>query len=437
MFKSYREILSIPGALKFSAAGVLARFPMSLVGISQILMISALYGSYTLAGQVSAVNIVAYAVAAPVLARLVDRYGQSKVMLPSVITSVLGIVGVMVVAFMRGPAILLYIFTIIAGAFSGSLGAMVRSRWTGVVENASQLHTAYSLESTLDEVVFMVGPILATLLTTSVNPIAGLALAVLFALFGGVWFLSQRETEPPALGKDAAADAGGSVMTQPVMISLALVYIGAGAMFGGIDVSVVAFTSEHGVRSASGLLLAVFATGSMLAGLIYGARTWRFPLWKLFVTGVVALSVGVTLVGFTKGVVLMAIMMFITGFGISPTMINVNAMVQRAVPARRLTEGLTCMSTAMNVGVSIGSAIAGRFIDHSGSYGGFHAVIAFAWLMTLVTLLSIPFLRETSRKRKKNHLPTELRSRRLGMGRLWKRKKRRKGDQNNGDTQDK
>lgn len=426
MLNSYRDILTIAGAWKFSLAGLLARFPMSIVGISQILMISTLYGSYTLAGQVSATNVVSYALFAPILARLVDRYGQARIMIPAVTISALGLSGVIVSALLQAPVILLYIFTAIAGAASGSLGSMVRSRWTNVVQTPAQLHTAFSMESTIDEFVYMVGPIIATMLTTGVHPMAGLGLAIVLAMGGGYWFLSQKQTEPPIVDH-TENQPKGSVMKQPVMIALAVVYIGAGAMFGAIDISVVAFTEALGQKPMAGVLLGIFAAGSMLAGILYGARTWRFPLWKLFVAGVFALAVGATLSAFATSLVGVGIILFVTGFSISPTMINVNAMVQRAVPSRRLTEGLTWMSTAMNVGTSMGSAIAGQMVDKSGYKGGFSVVISFAWAMFGVTLISIPFLRETSRKRRA-HLPLELRSRRLGLGRIWKRRPENKFD---------
>lgn len=421
MFKSYREILRIPGALKFSAAGLIARFPMSIVGIAQILMVTTLYGSYDIAGKVAGASVIAYAICAPILAKLVDRFGQSKVMIPSLTVSAAGMVALLVAASLRLDPWWLILATVIAGGASGSLGSLVRSRWTVVVKNNAQMHTAYAMESTLDEVVYMLGPVIATVLTTSVHPLAGLILALALMLCGGYWFLSQRSTEPPVSSSDTTSHSS-SVMALPVMIALAVVYVLAGAVFGAIDMSVVAFTDALNLKQLSGLLLGIFATGSMFAGLLYGARTWHFPLWKLFIAGVFALAVGTTLIAFARTWYGMAVIMLITGFSISPTMINVNAMVQRAVPINRLTEGLTWMSTAMSLGVSLGSASAGTAIDYGGADAGFYLVIAFAWTMVLVTLVSVPALRAASQPRERS-LPRDVRLRRLGLSRVWRRRK--------------
>ncbi|MDO5720412.1 MAG: MFS transporter [Actinomycetaceae bacterium] len=419
MLKTYREILSLPGAFKFSTAGFLARFPMALMGIAQILMVSTLYGSYTLAGQVAAASVIAFAMGAPVLARLVDAFGQARVMIPSLVISGLALIGLIGAAMIHADPLWLYVFTMIGAATSGAMGSMVRSRWSGVVKSAAQLHTAFSMESTLDELVFMTGPVLATVLTTSVHPTAGLMLAVTLLVGGGLWFLSQRDTEPAPTRSTGTSSTSGSVMLQPVMIALALIYVGAGAMFGSIDVATVAFTDEFNQKSLSGVLLGIFAAGSMCAGLLYGARTWRFPLWKLFVAGVLALAVGATIIGFVSTIPLMGLVMFITGFSISPTMINVTSMVQRAVPSHRLTEGLTWMSTAMNIGVSLGAAVAGRTVDHSGSFGGFSVVIVSAWAMVVVTIVAVPVLRAASKPRR-HRLPVQVGSRRLGLDKLWR-----------------
>ncbi|EEH64356.1 transporter, major facilitator family protein [Gleimia coleocanis DSM 15436] len=395
MLKNYSEILSIPGAWQFSVAGLIARFPMSIVGISQILMITALYDSYTLAGQVSASSIIAYAIFAPFLAKLVDRYGQAKVMGPALTICVSSLGALIFSALMHANPLWLYLFTSLAGASSGSLGALVRSRWTQVVQTPAQMHTAYAMESTIDEFVFVVGPVLATVLTTGVSPIAGLALAISFIVIGGSWFLSQKATEPP-VSADHVEGPQPQVIMQPVIIALGAVYMCAGALFGSIDVSVVAFAEELGNVSTSGVLLGIFAGGSMVAGLLYGSRSWRFPLWKLFVGGVLALAVGATLITLATSNLTMGLIMFITGFSISPTMINVNTMVQRTVSERQLTEGLTWMSTFMNIGVSLGAALAGRFVDAVGATGGFNVTVVAAWTMVAITLLAIPVLRKAS-----------------------------------------
>ena len=451
---SYARILSRPGALQFSAAGFLARFPMSMVGISTILTVQSLYGNYTSAGGVSAALVVATAVGAPVLARLVDARGQSRVMLPAVLGSALGMVGMITAAGLRAPLWVLVALAVVAGGLGGSMGSLVRSRWTTVLDSPDDIHTAFSLEAALDEVVFVVGPVAATALCTSAAlPVtSGWVAALCLHLGGGLWLLSQRATEPPAhgpgpasalsrpgrsrdhsagrdqaAGRDRAAGADGrgraagagpgpdataphpgpartatSALRHGAVLAVVAVFLGSGAVFGANDVTAVAFATEQGRPSSSGLVLAAWALGSLSAALVYGSRTWAWPMWRQFLVGVLALALGASTFILAGSVPVLMVLMLVTGMSIAPTVTVGNHIVQAVTPRDQLTEGLTWVGTAMNVGVSLGSLLAGRLVDTHGSRGGYVLVTVFAWLSVLVALATIGVVR---RARVHHHLP--------------------------------
>ncbi len=392
MFHAYREILSIPGALRFSVAGVFARFPMALVGISTILLIKILYGNYALAGAVSAAGVIAFAVGTPILSRMVDTYGQARVMIPALIVSASAMGALTALALLHYPAWTLMVAAAIGGGTSGSMGALVRARWAYVTDKPWQIQAAYSMEAALDELVFVIGPVVATLLSTAVHPAAGIWLAIVLVVAGGLWFLSQKSTEPP-VSKRQRVRGERSVMLNPVMVVLCLSYVGAGALFGANDLAVVAFTEARGVPSLAGVILAIFALGSLFGALVYGSRTWAWPLWKLLAVGVLALTLGVSTFVFATSLPILALIMLITGLAIAPTMTNVATVVQRIMPPTRLTEGLAWTITAMNVGVSIGAALAGPAVDSSGAKGGFLVAIASAWFMTIAMVFGLRTLR--------------------------------------------
>lgn len=397
MLQPYRDVLSRPGALSFSAAAVVARLPISMVGIGIVLMVSGIYGSYGLAGKVSAAFVVAQAVCSPPLARLVDRHGQARVMRPALVVCSLGVVGLVAAAASHAPTIVLYVLAVVAGATLGSFGSLVRARWSHVLGgDTARMHTAYSLESALDELVFIVGPVAATLLATGVHPVAGLVVPVVAMVLGGLWFLGQRSTEPPVSAPGAPRHRG-SVLRAPGMLVLILVFVAMGSIFGATDVSTVAFAEEAGRKGIAGVILAVFAAGSLISGLLYGARQWVRPLSTRFAIGMVALALGVCTFFVASSLWLLAGAMFVTGFAIAPTIINGNALVQALVPPSRLTEGLTWIGTALGIGVSVGSSVAGVRIDAVGSHGGFLVVVLSAAVAVVATLAALPTLRATPR----------------------------------------
>ena len=425
MATSYRTILTHPGARSFTTAGLIARFPMSMVGIATILAVEELYGSYTAAGLVSAANFVAMAVGAPILARCVDRYGQSRVMLPAVLVSSLSLVGLVLAAAMRTHLGVLAALSALAGGLAGSMGSLVRARWTAMLTRPEEVHAAFSLEAALDETAFMIGPVLATALcTTPALPVtSGWIAAMALQTGGGLWFLSQRATEPAphprrrrtarpgrgagerARGPEAAAPTSHRpVLGHGAVASIVVIFLTSGAMFGANDVTVVAFATELGQKSAAGAALAAWAAGSFLAALAYGSRSWGWPLWKQLAAGALALALGAATFTVAPNLAVLSALYALTGLAIAPTITSGNNIIQVTVAPSQLTEGLAWVSTALNIGVSLGSLIAGRVLDASGSRGGYLLVAGFAWVGAAVTAGSLRILR---RARAHSRVPLE------------------------------
>lgn len=396
MLQPYRTILSRPGALAFSGAGVVARLPMSMIAIGIVLMVSGLYDSYALAGQVAAAHVVAHAVCAPQLARLVDRHGQARVMRPAVTFAAVNLAALVAIASVGGPVPLLFLTAALSGAGAGSIGALVRARWSHTLDDPREVHTAYSLESALDELVFVVGPIVVTLLATMVAPQSGLVLPVVAMLVGGLLFLAQRRTEPPTTLHPVS---GGylDVLRSAGMVVLVVVFVGLGTIFGATELATVAFAEQEGRKGAAGLVLAAFALGSLLSGLGYGLRHWSGPLWRRFTVAVLTLAAGVSLFFVVDGLLTLAVVMFVTGFALAPALITGNGLVQELVQPGRLTEGLTWLSTSLGVGVAIGASVGGALTDEHGARGGFLVVAGAAAAAAVATLAGARTLRRGRR----------------------------------------
>lgn len=393
----YAAILSIPGAKRFSGAGAVARLPMSMVGIGILLMLQEIHGSYALGSRVSAVYIVAQAIGSPQIARLVDRHGQSRVMRPMLVATTLSLVALVVCAVTRAPEATLYVFAVLVGGTIGSVGSMVRARWSYLITDKRQLHSAYSFEAAVDEMCFVIGPMLATVLATSVAPAAGLVVPILAVSIGGTWFLSSRATEPPPSPRVAGAHHR-SVLRNAGMVAVIVVFLGMGAIFGAVDVATIAFAEEAGREPLAGVILGIFAAGSLVSGLGYGAKHWLSPLWSRFVIGMLLLAVGVSLFLFVTSLPVLAVVMFVVGFAIAPTLINGNNLVQILVPPAQLTEGLTWVGTALAAGVSLGMSVGGQQIDDGGAHAGFMVVMAAGAFSALMTFAFLPVLRRRSQE---------------------------------------
>ncbi len=365
MLDSYRRVLARPGALAFSGAALLARLPISMVGLGIVLLVEERTGSYGLAGSVSAVFVLAEAAFAVLHGRWVDHFGQFRVLPVAISVFGAGLALMMLAVERDWPGVLTYLFAGVSGAALPQVGASVRTRWSHLLDDAADKQTAFALEAVLDEVVFVVGPVVVTLLATGWHPVAGLTCALVSGVVGTFAFAAQRRTEPPA-GR-ARSTGRRDPMPWRLVLPLAVVCLTLGALFGAAEVTTVAFAEEQGERWVAGWLLAVWSFGSLVAGLVTGAIVWRSGPEMRLRWGSAAMAVAMAPLMFVQSVPLMAVVLLVGGLAIAPTLIGVMTMVEQGVPSGRLTEGMAILHTGIVAGVAPGAGIAGFVVDESGA----------------------------------------------------------------------
>lgn len=368
MLTIYRDVLSRRGAALFSFTALWSRLPLSMAGLGIVLVVSERTDSYGRAGVLAAVYVLAAAAFGPLQGRLADRLGQARVLWGVGALYAVGLA--LLLASIEGDwsTPLPHLCAALAGLATPQTGSMVRARWTYTITDRTQLNTAFSIEAILDEVVFIVGPVLVTFLTLQVAEASGLLFAGAAALLG-CWALAlQKRTEPPASPhRDGdRVPIGWHVLGPMVAVSVAL-----GIIFGSSEVVVVAFASDHGQRGAAGIVLAVWATGSLIAGIAVGALPQPDSALLRLRRSLTALAVLFAPLGLLPGIPWLAVGMFLAGFMISPTLIAMVNLIEHQVPPERLTEALTWTTTGLSVGVAPGAAVAGAIIDAHGPSAGF------------------------------------------------------------------
>jgi MFS family permease len=364
----YLEIFRLPGTRQFSAACFIGRWPMAMVNLGMILVVSAATGKYAIAGAVSATGSFCYAVTAPQIGRLFDRFGQSRVLRPLIVVYILSSAAFVACAQLRAPLWTLFLTGALFDSSMPALGSLVRSRWSYLLGDSPLLHTAFSFESVADELIFVTGPALVTILATELVPVTGIAVAGALAVTGTLLLLRQRGTEPPPQPR---RQAGGRAISTPGMPVIMAVFIGLGAMFGTIDLSTVAFATEHHHKPLAGLILGTYALGSASGGLWYGARKWRSPLHRRFLITLAGMVVGVAPLWAIPNVPVLFGVIFFCGLSISPTLIGGFSLIERKMRAGLLTEGMSMLSTAIGLGLAAGPPVAGKLIDSHGASWGY------------------------------------------------------------------
>ena len=393
MANHYRELFRTPGATGLVLASSIARLPQAMIGIGIITMLVQQTGVYWLAGAVAGTFTLANALLGPVISRFVDQRGQSRV-LPIVTAFSVVMLLALIFAVHRGaPAALFFVLAALAGTMP-SMPSMIRARWTQLFRGKPQLHTAFSLDTVLTELAYIIGPPLAIGLSVSFFAEAGPLVAVALLAIGVTAFLMQRQTEPKVVVGNRSNT--GSTLLIPGVRTIVLALLAMGAIGGAIDVAVVAFANDQGWPASATFMLAAYALGSLVAGLTFGALRLTLPIEKQFFIGILVTAVTGVLPVFATDVYVLSAMLFIAGISFAPTMVVVMKLGTIIIPASRMTEGLTWMTTGISIGVALGGMLTGPVIDAYGARAGFGVAIGAGVMMMVVVLIGLRTLAAAS-----------------------------------------
>jgi predicted MFS family arabinose efflux permease len=371
----YAEIFRIPRAWRFSLAGIIGRMPMAMFGLGVVLLISAVTGRYGVAGSVAAAGSLGGAFSSPQIARLVDTRGQHRILVPLVLVFVSSVAGLIIAVELDAPDWALFLPGIVGGATMPSLGPMARARWSALLGSSPRLHTAFSLESVADEVCFVLGPAIVTLLATQLHPAAGVASAALLCLAGTLWFASQRSTEPRVRAVAASSRPAHfghrPLLPAPGLAVLIPVYLCLGSMFVAIDLSTVAFAAHAGHKPLAGFILGCYALGSATGGLWYGTRSWKAPAWRRLAITLTMTVAGVCTFWAMPNLLLLTLVIYLCGMTIAPTLIAGFSLLESQALPGRITEAMSWLTTGISVGVALGATAVGFILDAFGARWGY------------------------------------------------------------------
>ncbi|MER5752311.1 MFS transporter [Streptomyces sp. NPDC002088] len=384
----YGQLLRTRGAWTFLLPGFAARQPFAMLTISIVLLVQHTTGSYGAAGAAAAVTGVSMALFAPYSGRLADRYGQRAVLLPGVLVHSFSGLTFTALALAHAPLWALFAAAVPTGASVPQIGPMVRARWGVKLQDSPLMTTAAAFESVTDELTFVFGPLLATALCTAVTPAAGLVTEASLTLVGGLLFAAQRSTQPPVTAEGHARVEHASALRIPGVRVLAVTFLGIGSVFGGMQVSLAAFTESIGEPGLNGVLYGVFAAGNMLSGLVCGAIAWRATPQQRLVVGYTALALTASGLWAAHSILVLAGLGLLVGMCIAPALITGYTLVEGLVPAGARTEAFTWLTGAVALGQAAAVTVAGQLEDRFGNGTGFLVPMG-GTVLALATLLAL------------------------------------------------
>jgi MFS family permease len=388
--RPYLEVLRTPGVPRLLAAAVLGRMPIGMAGLAIVLLVRQTGGSYATAGLVAGCYAVSLGVTAPLLGRLIDRVGQTRVLLGCAAVCAAAFVALAVAAEAGSPA-LLPVLAALGGASLPPVAACLRALWSELLGRGAELQAAFSVEAIVQELIFVVGPPLVALLAAVFAPAAAMVgIAVL--LLAGVGAFAGAPASRAWRPQRRAADWAGPLRSPGIRAVLVCIVVLAAA-FGAVEVAVPAAAEHLGSRTLAGPLLALWAVGSMLGGLAFGGGTGRPPERRL-VGMLLLVAAGIATLALTATRFQLGAGMVAAGLGIAPAIACLYLLVDRLAPAGTVTEAFTWVNSGFGIGIAMGNASGGGVVHRAGPDAVFLLAAAAVVAAALLARVRRPALAE-------------------------------------------
>jgi MFS family permease len=390
-----------PAARPFVCAAT-ARLTLAMIPLGILILVEMERHSYAIAGLVSGAYAIGAALGTPLWGRLMDRFGQIPVLLPTATTSATLLTALTFATTAGAPTAALAALAAGVGLSYPAISPAIRSSFRIVLPDPRSRQVAFALDATSVELAFVFGPLLISVLLLPQVPVLPLLVTAGLLAVGGVGYcltgVARRATpaaQHHASGHDPATAVRGprTALAATGVAGILAVMLMLSIGFGQLDTSMAA-TSDFtlGGSEKVGILFAAIAGGSTLGGLAYGSRTWPFAersaipvLLALF--GLFLAVLGVLLWLDAADLIVLLPVLFLTGLSIAPVLIMQQNLLDRLAPAHRLNEAQAFLSAANTTGAAVGTAVAGLVIDLAGvawSFGGAAIGVLFAAGVALV-----------------------------------------------------
>jgi predicted MFS family arabinose efflux permease len=371
--RRYAAVWRVPGAPTLLVAGIVGRLPIGMTPLALVLLVRGATGSYAAAGAAAAAYGVAAAAAGPLLGRLADRVGPSRVLLATALAYPVAVALVLSAVWLAGSLGWIAAAAVALGAVLPPLTAALRSVWTDLTDpagpHAALRHPALALETTAFEVVFVVGPMLVGGVVALASPGVALAVTAVLAVAGTASVALGRATRAWRPHPDRGHVRGLGPALAPGMPLLLAVAFGLTFAFGVVGVTIPAFALTRSGASGevvAGVLLGLWGVGSVVGGVWFGTRHFAAPLPTQWGWTMTAVAVNMSALLLAPSVPVMAVLLLVGGLTLAPALIVENALIARIAPLGMVNEAYTWVATIGSGGSAAGAAVAGLVLDSPG-----------------------------------------------------------------------
>ncbi|MBO1335502.1 MFS transporter [Streptomyces sp. VRA16 Mangrove soil] len=385
---AYRRVLAVTG-LWLPVVSFLGRLPVAVIQFGSVLLVTRTSGSLATGGTVACALALGQVAMGPFVGRLADRRGQRPVLLVLSLLNSAAIAAYTLGALYGLPLAALVALGILAGATVPGIGPLARARGVALVrrEGADErvVNAVLSLESTMDELSFVLGPALIGVASVITHPAYAFGTAALLVACCGTGFaLHPTAGAVPRSVRTTASPKGSRMPRQVHLVRVGLALLGI--LLGGCGAGITALTQELGHEDQAGLVYAAMGVMSAAVGLSMAAVPARFTLpvrWRVATAAAALLSLPLIV---TDTMPLLYAVVIVFGALFAPNLITGFGLTEQAVPRERLAEGMTAAVSAFVGGQAVTLAVAGRLAQAHGPAAAFAVGSAAAGLAFLVAL---------------------------------------------------
>ncbi|WP_166784730.1 MFS transporter [Cryobacterium sp. TMT2-14] len=381
------------GALRVFVPALVGRLSFAMVTLVLLFAVQRSTDSFAVAGAATGAFGLANVIASPYRARFVDRRGQRFALNSLAIAFAAGLSGMAALtAQSEPPAGVLVGLAAVVGLFPPPLGASMRVLWGSITEPGAVRTKAFSVDAVCEELLFTTGPLIAAAVVSAASPPVGLLTTALVALLGTLGMTSS----PLSLGHGAVTTAprnSSQPLRQSGFVAILIALLGVGVVLGTVEVVAPAVADSQGSVGLAGILLAAFAAGSAVGGLLFGQRTWRNSLVKRLLISSTLMTVLCALLATLGSVVVLGFGLVVVGFFLAPSLVTGYLLADDITAVEVRTEASSWINTAVNAGAAVAAVMVGLAMDAVESRLGF--IIGGGMALILVMAASVPLLRNS------------------------------------------